>query len=560
MMLKKINEQLKMQEASELFMDEVQKGMGQFLAPDVERIKKVEKQARNTVYDAVKNTGGDLKRFYMMGGHKILREYRNSIAQSKEVANAIKSKKQLEMYAKDMSEGKIARNVTIETTKGSGEYAEMDMQQAITAFNDGKLEVFQYNGAEDPVKLASNYFSSKYDGNNPYKTNNRVTKDSYVAAFIEQGQSKSIAEKRAKELVVGVDEETGKEITEAFWGVKDYDFAGYSRMMNMSNGFGTRSSSGKTTKMQKNAEKSAAVVQQMVNLIPQDKWKSADWLLEDGTPTKQFIGTYQAPMPDWKKVANASGIYFGANGEMNTEAFMVQDFFNMSTGKMLNLKQHQYDLGGLTPGAIKIVKDPNDPKKTMAFLEAQLHVPEEYVENVLEWETGSSLWMGTNTKAGKAHRDMSWSEEEKLGYDTDMRELTVGVYVPMDEYGISRINSMIDFKPSEVAGSPVFEDYYSNVYQRPEGTIPAQNLEGNIRYGSVPQGSPYTSSTRQASNFSNTDEFQKAFSALPPEIQEKVALNLAQSQQQQQSQPVQSENPIMDVSLQPVMKEIMTQG
>ena len=210
--------------------------------------------------------------------------------------------------------------------------------------------------------------------------------------------------------------------------------------------------------------------------------------------------------------------------------------------------------------AIKIVKDPNDPKKTMAFLEAQLHVPEEYVENVLEWETGSSLWMGTNTKAGKAHRDMSWSEEEKLGYDTDMRELTVGVYVPMDEYGISRINSMIDFKPSEVAGSPVFEDYYSNVYQRPEGTIPAQNLEGNIRYGSVPQGSPYTSSTRQASNFSNTDEFQKAFSALPPEIQEKVALNLAQSQQQQQSQPVQSENPIMDVSLQPVMKEIMTQG
>ena len=171
-------------------MDEVQKGMGQFLAPDVQRIKNVEKQARNTVYDAVKNTGGDLKRFYMMGGHKILREYRNSIAQSKEVANAIKSKKQLEMYAKDMSEGKIARNVTIETTKGSGEYAEMDMQQAITAFNDGKLEVFQYNGAEDPVKLASNYFSSKYDGNNPYKTNNRVTKDSYVAAFIERGHSK----------------------------------------------------------------------------------------------------------------------------------------------------------------------------------------------------------------------------------------------------------------------------------------------------------------------------------------------------------------------------------
>ena len=35
---------------SELFMDEVQKGMGQFSAPDVERIKKVEKQARNTVY------------------------------------------------------------------------------------------------------------------------------------------------------------------------------------------------------------------------------------------------------------------------------------------------------------------------------------------------------------------------------------------------------------------------------------------------------------------------------------------------------------------------------
>ena len=81
-------EQLQMQEASELFMDEVQKGIGKFLPQDVERIKGVEQGARNTVYDAVKQSGGDLKRFYMMGGHKILREYRNSIAQSKEVSNA----------------------------------------------------------------------------------------------------------------------------------------------------------------------------------------------------------------------------------------------------------------------------------------------------------------------------------------------------------------------------------------------------------------------------------------------------------------------------------------
>ena len=528
-------DQLKMQEASELFMDEVQKGIGQFLPQDVDRVKGIEKNARMSVYDAVKESGGDFKRFFMMGGHRVLREYKNSILQSKEVSSAVKNKGVYDQMTKDMSEGKYLKKVVV----GSGKSRQaMDAEEMLQLFNAGKIKNLSYNGSEKPVEIDFTKFQKNYKGSSPYQST-PVTYQDLVYAMQLMGQSPEVAQKVAKNYVIGQNE-NGEPITTGWWGIKDMDYGNLSKLWGLKNGY--YNGKGGSGKFIKTAQAVAPILQSIPGLIKdQQEWmKSADWVRADGTIENKAIANYDGDAQTFGAILNGMGIAVDADGRIKSDKFEWENFVNLANGHQFSLKPHMYDFSSITPGRLQVVVDKKDPSKTNMYLEAYVNVEEEILEDVLDWEDlwfnavgkaetkgqeGQSMYTNENWKRkGSNYKDLSWEEEERLGYSSDMRQLRIGIPLPTDELSIARINEAIGYTQGNVMGGPRWEDWVSQQMQRPTGTTAPENIQGNVGYGNVPQGVFAQTAWNQRQGGGGADF--SGFMNMPPSEQQKIAEDL----------------------------------
>ena len=363
-------EQLKMQQSTELFIDEIQKSFSQFETQDINRIKQVEKQARDVVYQSVKDAGGDMKRFFMTGGHKMLREYRDSIGNSKELSNAINNKSVIAQMSKDIAEGKLLKNVTIKGKKGQEEFISLDGKEALALFNSGDIERINYGGAEEIPELDMDYFQKHWSAKDPYGTNNKVTLDDLKAYYMAKNLSKEGADKIVPNFAQGLNEQ-GEQVTGFFWGAKDMDFGGISKLYGITNGYNTTTKSGYTGKFQKNGQKVNAIFQEYYNpsgvMTVHGSEIQSDWTRKDGTIEPKLIQEVNAPSALIRPVLNVLGIGMDDEGNILQNQYANELFVDPVSGQNINLKPSDYKMVNINPNRVTVVRDGTDASKDQFF-------------------------------------------------------------------------------------------------------------------------------------------------------------------------------------------------
>lgn len=546
---KKEAEQLHMQESREIFLDQIQQTINQFLPEDADRIKQVEMQQRQSVYNAVKDAGGDMKRFYMMGGHKVLRDYKNSIMNSEQVTKGLKNRSQMQQISKDFSEGKIFHDVTVDVTTESGEKEkrQVSVNEALDLFRNGYIDHIPYNGSEKPVDVDFTKFAKNYASRSPYKAT-RVTKQDLIYALQLEGQSPDIARRVAEQYVVG--QSNGEDVTAGFWGLKDFDYTSVNRMWGLGGRGGSSGGGGGkvNSRWAKTHQKVAPIIQSIPHLAKQHKYMSgrAMWRnSETGELEEKFMNSYQADESIYRGLLKSLDIAVDGNGRVNDEAFDVPMLMNLTNGQgYQGLQRHHYKLNNISKNLI-VVADSDDPTKNQLMMEAEILIDEETMEDVLDWED-----LGWRTEAGKQAgmgwkdadgnevvHDLSSEEEAQLGLQGDWRKMKVAIPLPMDDVGVANMNKNIGYVQGEAMGEANWQDWVNNQYYSSAGTAPV-NYQGDINYGNIPQGNWQDNPNDVARQKAYQQAMAQAMKDNPAIAQYQQQINALQQQIQQQGQAV----------------------
>jgi hypothetical protein len=170
------------------------------LPQDRERVKAVELEARKKIKQGIAKYNGDLKKFLASGGNTIMADYKNSVLQSEEVANAMQNKMNLQTYLQDRSANKRAMSVTVDIpfTDENGQQmmkpTRMTMEEQVKLFNEGKIKKLTYSGAENKINLGIEDFSKMFkDPKNPYSADNYVTESDIYKKMLSKGASEEYA-------------------------------------------------------------------------------------------------------------------------------------------------------------------------------------------------------------------------------------------------------------------------------------------------------------------------------------------------------------------------------
>lgn len=572
-------EQLQLQESREIFLDQIQQSINQFAPADAERIKALEVEQRQAVYEAVKQSGGDMKRFYMMGGHKILRNYKNSIMNSEQVTKAIQNKGRLQQIAKDQSEGKLFHDVTVDVTTESGkkETRTVSVNEMMDYFQNGYIDSVAYNGAEDPVKVDMSKFTKSYHSGSPYKYT-RVSKQDLVHALQLQGQSPDIAARVAEHYVTGYDPDTKEPLTDGFWGLKDFDYTTYSKLYGTKNGY-NRGGGKVNSRWAATAQKVAPIIQTIPHMVKKGDSRTGFanwWNNEEQRWEDKIMMDYTAPAETFNGILKAINIGVDAEGRLQDENFDTPMLLNLSNGKgFKGLERHHYKFNRLTPSTIKVIADKEDPSRTQLMLEANILINEETMEDVLDWED----WFIPTTKGEREgmmttvdnqgtpmYRDLTWEEESSLGLDGDWRSLKVGIPLPADEVGIANMNRAIGFEQGKGMGEPLWQDWISQQMTFSGGQEPF-NIQGDLKYGNYSQGQY----VENANDVRRQKEYQANMQEMFNNNPQMKAYMEQINQMQQQMQSTQTTqqgtqnnninlNPFQGVSVPQITKQIQQEG
>jgi len=210
----KQQEAMAAEEGINKYFDEITQLQSEYLPEDAERIKQVEKSARENIIKGISAFNGDLSRYVASGGITDLHTYKNSILQSKEVRNAQLNKVNFGALMKDFQDGnKYIKDVEVKIPlmdengerkkdeKGNPllEVKKVSGEEAIKLFRDKKIDYLPYNGSEEVIKLNPLTFSQYFkDPKNPASKDNVVTGATIHSWAINNGKSEEYANKLVK--------------------------------------------------------------------------------------------------------------------------------------------------------------------------------------------------------------------------------------------------------------------------------------------------------------------------------------------------------------------------
>lgn len=199
------------------YFDEITGVQSEFLEQDQERIKGVEKQARQRIIKGIAQYNGDLSRYISSGGISDLGEYKNSIMQSEELKKAQMNKVSFGAILKDYQSGdKYLRKVEIDkpALDENGEpkvgpngepvfqREKVTPEEALKLFKDGVIKELPYNGSENKVKINPMTFKQQFkDPKNPYSRDNIVTASNVKFTAMQMGASEEYADELAQSYV-----------------------------------------------------------------------------------------------------------------------------------------------------------------------------------------------------------------------------------------------------------------------------------------------------------------------------------------------------------------------
>lgn len=490
-------EQAKNQEATENFLNTVRQDINKFSDVDIERVKSVEEQAKQMVYQGIKENGGDVKRFFLTGGAKTLNDYKNSVLNSQEYNNALYNKNIIDAYAKDLSEGKLIKKTTVTVMQGGKEKEiQVSQPEMMQLFKDKKIKRLSYNGAEKPVDIADDYFSKKGNPNSRYEPT-RVSIAELEAALIAEGQSPEIARERANKA------NRGDGFTNLWWGIDDFDWKGIERMYGDKNG--------KYSSALNKANLFAPVWQMALTgdklSFSEQNIRHTTWEDQQGNRERKIIIGSNPLSKDVQRAAldvmglkeNVDGSW---SGKLNSEMFI-----NMNDGKGLRISPNEYDLKNVYSN-IQLVKDPKTGK-SIPYMIAELEIDEDKAEDLNIERSILGAW---------DYLDKTWEENKSAeridaSGTNDKYRIKVGFRVPTDAYSADLINTKAGIKTGQSVGSVEYEQYSGATVLAPQGAP----LPMTEKYQQSNYGNPY-GQYRQDKNDNVVNQLAKKYGVDPSVI------------------------------------------
>lgn len=206
------------------------------------------------------------------------------------------------------------------------------------------------------------------------------------------------------------------------------------------------------------------------------------------------------------KVYGAIGLNLNRDGSYSGSVQNSIGFTNMENGRFHNIKGSDYTLTGVG-NKFEVVRD-TKTGETQLYVPINIMVTEDYMEDVL----GEGAWWNGYTATSK---DFGGVTTDKDVNGNDMRELTVSVNIPLDDFNKERINQAIGWEQGQVIGSITQQDYMSTNISAPQGarTVPQpqnyQRLNGTV-YSSTPQF---------GQSQSDADNYKQIYSAIVQNLQ-----------------------------------------
>ena len=473
---KKVNEQIANQEATAAYMDAIDEKIGTLLPADAERVRNLEKQARQSVIQGVAAAQGDYKQFMMQGGANVLREYKNNVVKSNEVVNGLKNKGTYDQIQKDLGDQKLLHDINVSYKGKDGkDYEEvMPYQKMMELFDEGKITDLTYNGGEKAVNVKPMDFFKNFHPNHPYEAK-PVTAEEYAEFAIMMGQSPDIANKRAQEVISDVNAQ-GEPITSMWWGIKDDDFTGMGRKW----GANGRTKAG--------AAKFLPGLELISSMEPTSKRMVSDWTTRDGkTKQRVSIEGYNPGAQALDAIKGHLGLILNRDGSYSGQINNSIGFFNMENGRSQEINGSDYQLVS-SGNEVQTVRNTETGEMEM-FMPCTVRVSEDWLE-----ENGGegAWWNGWTMEAGKDQFGGGIAKDKDVD-GNDMREIQVSVNIPLDAVSRNNIDREIGWTQGDVTGGIAVEDYVSAEISKPQGAnspyTPAQyrSINGQI-FDSSPNG------------------------------------------------------------------------
>lgn len=468
---KRVQDQMMQQDKVAAYMEEIDNQIGQLLPTDKERIKELEKSKRQIVIDGVASAQGDYKQFLLQGGAKTLREYKKSIMDSEQVTNAMFNKDAYKQIQEDMAKGHILKDVdVIYDQNGKEVQARVTVDNMMSLFQAGKIKKLNYRGGAKAIDIKPFTFAKTPNPNDPYNSD-FVSLEEIRDYAIASGQDPEIANKMAQGYASF--QRGGKMYSNFQWGVKDQDWTGASKKWNSGN-----------SKLRAGAKKYGDALGAIMSMEPTGARYQTDWTSHDGkTKSRIVIDEYQPDANTMDNVYDAMGLILNRDGSYTGHVQNALGFTNMENGRFHNIKGSDYTLTGVG-NKFEIVRDAKTGEVQL-YAPVNIMVSEDYMEEHLGEGAWYNGWTATSTDFGGVTTDKDVN-------GNDMRELTVSVNIPLDDFNKERMNQAIAWEQSQVIGSMTQQDYMSTNIAAPQGakTVPQpqsyQRLNGTV-YSSTPQ-------------------------------------------------------------------------
>jgi hypothetical protein len=458
---RRLNAQLMAQETVNQSLEQLNEKLQTMHPNDLARVRNLEKQARQSIYQGIRNANGDVNQFLLEGGFNTIREYKQNVLQSDEVARGLRNKEQFNLIQEALSDNKLVHDMPVTLTTKDGKQVQkmVSTKEAIQLFNDNMIQDISFTGAEERVEVNLEDFQKIVNPNNPFSSA-PVSQEAFYNYLVSKGQGRDVARQRLSEFET---DQYGN-VKGAFYGMKN----GTNYRSN-----GARWNNYKTTKggtYSKNLPY-LNVFNEFNNLTLARPMEQTDWIYDEGHGRMTIEERTTNPA-----FQDAISSFFGLQ-KSNVEGSPYVGSFqnavsiqNLSNGKELGLTADEYQLVGLEN---IVVATDQETGETQYFQQAKIRISEETMEDKFD----EPWWGGTSKLWGAVTQDV----EDELG---EGRIITVGVSLPSDAVSRQLISEEAAVEQGTVVGGAYQQNYMGsyvqadpNSMQRPEDMIMGNNQQ-----------------------------------------------------------------------------------
>jgi hypothetical protein len=474
---KRLNEQMMSQKAVNDYMEQVTQKIGAMHPNDLAKVRELEKQARQSIYSGIANSNGDIKQFLLEGGYETIRQYKNNVMQSDEVARGLANKDTLSYIAKAQGEGKYLQDA--EVTLRDGSRKQVSAMEMVRLFEAGEIDSLQKTRAEEPKKLDLLAIAKTPNPNNIHESA-PVSYEQAVNILMGQGQRESVARQVVSQMELIPDGQGGYFVEDAYWGYKDSD--------NYASWWYGKGGKGGGKGGRKSGKGDLINVTTRWDSLPSSGKYNPVWESSEG---KQTMGIYDVNISKRESMAidDELGLSRNKDGSVRGSFSNANKFHNLDTGAQVELKGNEYEVVSVDNKIQRVV----DKKGNVQYYKlANVRISEEVSES--KFGEGVFSW---DKKWGEAYQQ---KEDAWFGDDYRVLELAVPIDTdnPLVSQGISEGAGY--YEQTTMQGALIQEGGASEVNLAGQGMVNTEQFDRDAFLGGNSQNSSKNSLTLDQQN------------------------------------------------------------